>query len=281
MNVYNPKTILLCPPTYFKIAYKINPWMTELEEDIPNARKEWNYLKNTIEKFAKVKIIEPQKVCPDMVFLDCGLIINEGKDFILSNFKPDERKVESQYFKAYFSKKYNIKTLDPKISFEGHGDSLWVTNHLLVIGYGIRTDLEAIDEISKLINDNKPSEDQVEIKSLKLIDERFYHLDTCFCPLDEKTVMLYSKAIDPSTTDWIYDHFKTVIDVSDEEAESFICNSIVFNKHIITPEMKFNLKSSLTFYDLRTSLGFEIHQIPMYSFMKAGGACKCLSFPMY
>jgi hypothetical protein len=29
----------------------------------------------------------------------------------------------------------------------------------------------------------------VEVVSLHLIDPRFYHLDTCFCPLNERTVL--------------------------------------------------------------------------------------------
>lgn len=266
-------TIILCPPKFYKVSYKINPWMTKFEDKIPSAWDEWNDLKLTIEKTgANVDLIEPKEECPDMVFLDCGVIINNGEEFVLSNFKFSERKLETKYFEEYFSKKFKIRYV--KHNFEGHGDSLWVNEKLLLMGYGIRTSLEAVKEIETMIIDKT-----VKVQPLKLIDENFYHLDTCLCPLNKgKLVIIYPKAFDNSSLEWIYGNFENIIEATEEEAKDFICNMLVINDTIIMPRQKSNNTRSVL---KLKEYGFKINMVTMSSFMKAGGACKCLSFPLY
>ncbi len=66
----------------------------------------------------------------------------------------------------------------PEISFEGAGDALFVGDHLFQ-AWGFRTDQAAHAEVARYLD--------VESTSLQLVDPRFYHLDTCFCPLDDHT----------------------------------------------------------------------------------------------
>jgi len=56
------------------------------------------------------------------------------------------------------------------------------------MGYGHRSTLEATRYISRWL--------AVEVLPLKLVDSRFYHLDTCFCPLENGYIMYYPAAFD-------------------------------------------------------------------------------------
>ncbi|VDM77706.1 unnamed protein product, partial [Strongylus vulgaris] len=55
--------ILMCRPTYFKVFYAINPWMSVTNlVDEPKAKKQWDIAKETIEKCgAKVVVMEPDE----------------------------------------------------------------------------------------------------------------------------------------------------------------------------------------------------------------------------
>jgi N-dimethylarginine dimethylaminohydrolase len=62
-----------------------------------------------------------------------------------------------------------------------------------------------------------------------------------------------------------------LIDVAEEEARSFSCNAVVLERDIVLPEGAPNLVRSLK------ERGYRCHQLPMSEFLKAGGACKCLT----
>ena len=62
--------ILMCPPEYYDVTYKINPWMTrEKEVDKQRATKQWQKLRQQIEQCgAKVVLVPPQKNLPISAF---------------------------------------------------------------------------------------------------------------------------------------------------------------------------------------------------------------------
>jgi N-dimethylarginine dimethylaminohydrolase len=259
--------VLLCPPTYYSVSYSINPWMKQLEEDVPGAMVQWNILcEKLIELGVEIEYIDPQYEFPDMTFVDCGLVF--GHIFIPSNFRYQERQGEQRHYIYYFNLKgYIIKEIDGY--FEGHGDSLWGFNNNLFLGHGFRTELKAIENIRTFIGDINP---EINIIDVKLIDPRFYHLDTCFCPLSKDTAMIYSPAIDDESIEKIRKSVPVLVEVFEEEALEFVCNSVVLGNNVIMPNCKGGVVTTLK------KLGYNVINIPMDGFIKAGGACKCLTF---
>jgi N-dimethylarginine dimethylaminohydrolase len=77
-----------------------------------------------------------------------------------------------------------------KGAFEGEGDALFAGGRLFC-GYGFRSDREAHEEVAALLGAN-------EIVPVKLVDPRFYHLDTCFCPLTASLALVYPGAFEPA-----------------------------------------------------------------------------------
>ena len=107
--------------------------------------------------------------------------------------------------------------------------------------------------------------------SVELVQDRFYHLDTCFCPLSVDSAIWYPAAFDEYGQRVIRHHVKDLLDVSPEEAAHFACNAVVLGKDIVLADNSPKLAAGLRVR------GFRTHELPMTEFIKAGGACKCLT----
>jgi N-dimethylarginine dimethylaminohydrolase len=110
---------------------------------------------------------------------------------------------------------------------------------------------------------------------LQLVDERFYHLDTCFCPLASDFVLYFPKAFDEQSNNKIISHFNgRSIPVSEEDATNFACNAINIGDVIILNKASDKLKDRLN------NAGFEVIEIDLSEFMKSGGSAKCLTLKL-
>lgn len=262
--------ILMCKPDYYDVDYVINPWMkgnihhvnTEL------AKQQWDKLYSIISYYTDVELIQGKPGLPDMVFTaNGGLIV--GKIFIPSYFKNVERQNEHKEFVNWFEEKeYDIAPVNNKITFEGAGDCLFGKD-VYWCGYGFRTSHEGALHISNILQVwyGKQS------IPIQLVDERFYHLDTCFCPLNDDSVLLYKNALSKDSYRKLIDvyNYENIIEVSDKEAMNFCCNAVNIDNVIITNYMENKTKQRLK------DRGFTVIETPMSEFIKSGGSCKCLT----
>lgn len=268
---------LMCEPIFFDIKYEINPWMNRcVSVDRKKAHQQWFALAQAIESCgASIAYIEQAPECPDMVFTaNYGFVFDHS--VYLSFFKYPERQDERKYIKPWFEQQgftlygdaflRNAKIDDPiayqSLYFEGNGD-VAVTNKHLFIAHGFRTDYHIYPAIKACV----PHLSCVE---LKLVDSRFYHLDTCFCPLNDALALRYPGAFD-EMSNYAIDRNIECIDVSDFEAECFVCNSVVIGKQVIMPSGCDVVASELQ------SRGFNVICCNFSEFMKAGGAGRCLT----
>lgn len=261
------KSFLMCKPRYFEVSYVINPWMKENIGQVSQtlASMQWQQLYDTLALRASIKLVEPVTGLPDMVFTANAGLVSDKKEVIISAFRHPERQGESQHFKKFFeNENYQLKPLTDNIIFEGAGDALFDAHNELWFGSGPRSDVAAINEISKRI--------KVKINALKLIDPRWYHLDTAFCPLTDGFVIAYKQAFsDESVTD-IQNKFRDkVIWISDEDANNFACNAICIDHEVILYRASSELKATLKRYN------FSVIEIDVSEFMKSGGSCKCMT----
>ena len=258
--------IFMCKPQHYGIFYEINPWM-HINQPVnqPSSQKQWQNLYETLLNLkTPVKLIEPISGLPDMVFTANAGLIYQNQVWI-SSFKNVERQPESHYFKAWFEKEgfevinaENNFTQSP--AFEGTGDALFFNEHLAV-GYGFRSDLSAY---------NHPFFKQFNLIFCELIDPYFYHLDTCFCPLNSSLALWYPHAFSQKSQE-IMRKMGELIPVSANEAKHFACNAVVIGRDVIVPAGCPETCKLLEEY------GFNIHECEMSEYIKSGGACKCLT----
>jgi N-dimethylarginine dimethylaminohydrolase len=112
-----------------------------------------------------------------------------------------------------------------------------------------------------------------EVVPLKLTDQRFYHLDTCFCPLDGGYVLYYPPAFDAASQATIERLVPGArrIAIGEEDALAFACNAVAVGSRIVVN------RATTAFVDALGRRGFEVVQTPLSEFMKAGGSAKCLT----
>jgi len=263
--------ILMCPPDFFTVDYVINPWMAghETSLDIDLAKRQWNNLREAVSEVAEIVTMDPQPDLPDMVFTaNAGVVY--GNKAVASHFMPFERRPEEPHFKKWFGDNgFELLDLDEKIGFEGAGDCLFDRGDAwLWTGYGFRTEIEAHEAIQSFFD--------VDLVSIRLTDSRFYHIDTCFCPLTGGFLMYHPPAFDFDSRiaieSRIPSHKRIVVDTAD--AGQFACNAINVGDTVFVNKASGPLKARLML------LGFKVVEIALSEFLKAGGSAKCLTLKL-
>ena len=268
--------ILMCPPTYFGVQYVINPWMDGNvgAADRQVAQRQWDALHAILSKRTQVDTVEPLPELPDMCFVaNAGLLLDDV--FVPSNFRVPQRAPEIPGYLRWFEQRdYKIVNLGDDCEFEGEGDALFQPVNdtqqeqqvpILWAGYGCRSNLLSYTFLTEIF--------RCEVRPLRLMDKRFYHLDTCFTPLPDGRVMYYPAAFDTRSLHLIRASVPPDqrIEVSDEDALGFCCNAVRLGNTLVMNHASKQLQQQLIAWD------YEIIVTPLSEFLLAGGAAKCLS----
>ncbi|MBD2094713.1 TIGR00300 family protein [Trichocoleus sp. FACHB-591] len=259
---------LMCSPDHYEVDYVINPWMegNVHKSSRDRAAEQWEHLFHLIKEYAIVDLIQPQVGVPDIVFTaNGGLVL--GDTVVLSRFFHKERQGEEPFFKQWFAEKgYTVHELPKELPFEGAGDALFDREgRWLWAGYGFRSELDSHPYLAKWLD--------IEVLSLRLMDERFYHLDTCFCPLSQGYLLYYPPAFDAYSNRLIEMRVpeEKRIAIAEADAVNFACNAVNVDHRVILNKASDELKQRLA------DKGFEVLETPLTEFLKAGGAAKCLT----
>ena len=115
---------------------------------------------------------------------------------------------------------------------------------------------------------------RVPVRSVELTDERFYHLDITFCPLDDRHAI---------TTPGVWGaHGRKVVEalvpeplaLELHEAETFCANSVVVGRNIVMPTCPPRVGRQLEAW------GFDVAVADVGEFLKAGGGVRCLTLSL-
>ncbi|MCW5313578.1 TIGR00300 family protein [Nostoc sp. KVJ3] len=259
---------LMCPPDHYDVDYVINPWMEGNihKSSRDRAVEQWQGLYQILKQHAIVDLVPPEKGWPDLVFTaNAGLVL--GDNVVLSRFLHKERQGEEPFFKQWFEANgYTVNELPKDLPFEGAGDALLDREgRWLWAGYGFRSELDSHPYLAKWLD--------IEVLSLRLIDERFYHLDTCFCPLANGYLLYYPAAFDSYSNRLIEMRVapEKRIAIAEADAVNFACNTVNVDSIVIMNKASDALKTRLA------EVGFQVLETPLTEFLKAGGAAKCLT----
>lgn len=260
------RTYLMCPPEHFAVEYTINPWMNPDEPvDAALAMRQWEHLRQTFVSLGHtVRTIAARPGLPDMVFAANGATVIDG-NVLGAKFSYAERAPEAAAYLAWFRGQGYSVVRDPECVNEGEGDIVFAGRAILA-GYGFRTDEAVRAEVSMLFG--------LPVLSLRLVDPRFYHLDTALVVLDADTAAYYPAAFDDASRAALTSHFAELIEVKDEDAEVLGLNAISDGRHVVVPEQATGMIAQLR------AAGFEPVGVNLSELLKAGGGPKCCTLEL-
>ncbi len=264
-------TLLMCPPADFKVAYDINPWMTRnVGRALPDAARQWDRLVETLQCAADVAIelVEPRPDVPDLVFTANAALVS-GKLAIVSTFRHPQRRREQSAYRTALARHGFATTFLQSTYFEGAGDALFDRRRpVLYIGYGWRSERNATMQIAETLG--------IRTIPLLLVDERFYHLDTCLCPLASGHVLAFMDAFSPHAQRLLRRTIEPeyLIEVGVDDALAFACNAVEVGDAIVLHDASRRLRDRIH------AAGYRVFATDLSEFHAAGGSAKCLTLKL-
>ncbi|CAN5505871.1 hypothetical protein BH10PSE17_BH10PSE17_25770 [soil metagenome] len=267
---------LMCAPAHFDVDYEINPWMKGNLGQVDHrlAGAQFAGLREALSHGAhgaQLEWVDQLDGLPDMVFTaNAGVLL--GRTFIPSNFAHAQRQGERAPFAAWFAARgWQVLDMPAQLSFEGAGDALFDSHAArLWMGHGFRTDRGAADWLAGALDAIEPG---IEVVPLRLVDPRYYHLDTCFCPLADGGLLWNPSAFDDASRAAVMARGDASrrIEVEADDAARFACNAVSFGRTVVLNEVSDRLADQFRAREL------DPVRVPLGEFMKAGGSAKCLT----
>jgi N-dimethylarginine dimethylaminohydrolase len=267
-----PKTALMCPPTFFDVREPKNPYMGP-PIDSAKALRQWENLRRTLEDAGvKVETIDPVEGLDDMVFAANQVFVGHheavGNFIVPSRMRHASRHREVPFFVDWFRRRgYSVINLDLHDEYlEGHGDLLWHPDRSRIwAAYGFRSTQGGVERFSAAMEKLG-----FPVIPLQLVDERCYHLDTCFCPLTGDAALIYPGAFSAESLRTLRQGWKRIHELTGAEARQFMGNGIVVNGRLIIPRLTQNLQQILA------QEGLTAVVLDTSEFEKSGGSVFCM-----
>ena len=262
----SPRRYLLCPPTYFEVVYAINPWMdTTVPVDRDRAVEQWERLVATyIALGHDVVTVPPAPDLPDMVFAANGGVVVDGFA-VGARFATQERGPEAELYRDHLRAAGIDVVHEPRFVNEGEGDLL-VAGDVILAGTGFRTDPRAHAEVAQLTGR--------EVVPLRLVDPRYYHLDTAACVLDEHTIAYLPAAFDDASRTELERRFPEAILATEQDAAMLGLNAVSDGRHVVLPQEAQRFASQLE------ERGYVPVPVDVSELRKAGGGPKCCTLEL-
>lgn len=260
------KTVLMCRPDYFRVEYTINPWMdprNPVNHDL--ARTQWENLAATYRGLGHtVKLIDPDPDLPDMVFAANGATVIAGK-VLGARFRYPERAAEGATYLDWFRRKGYSTVIEPRHVNEGEGDIVFA-HRAVICGHGFRSSEKIQEQVREVFG--------LPVIGLRLVDPRYYHLDTALLVLDAETAAYYPPAFDDAARAALAGQFEHLIEAKDEDAEMLGLNGFSDGRHVVLPAQATGLAAQIE------AAGFAAVPVDMSEFRKSGGGPKCCTLEL-
>ena len=265
---------LMCRPEHFTVSYRINPWMEPAKPtDTAKALAQWQTLYDTYVALGhEVELIDPVPGLPDMVYTANGGSIVDGRALGV-RFRVDERRGEERPFMDWFAA-HGFDVVEPVSVQEGEGDFLLVGDTILA-GTGFRSTGDSHAEVAGVFGR--------EVVSLRLIDPRFYHLDTAISVLDpvegpggvEKANIAYlPSAFDEPSLAVLRERYPDAIEVSDADGAVFGLNSASDGYNVFISPRATGFEAQLR------ERGYHPVLVDLSELLLGGGGIKCCTLEL-
>ncbi|MFI0447336.1 dimethylargininase [Actinomadura sp. 6N118] len=257
---------LMCRPEHFAVTYAINPWMDPAAgADAARAVEQWEALRSAYLALGhEVELIDPLPGLPDMVFAANGALVVGGRAYG-ARFTHAERAAEGPAYASWLRANGFPELLEPAHTNEGEGDFLTL-DHVILAGTGFRTDLAAHQEAQEYLG--RP------VVTLRLVDPRFYHLDTALFPLDGDNVAYYPGAFSTGSRAVLERLFPDAIIADERDAEVLGLNAVGDGLNVVVNAEATGL------IKLLDERGYRPVPVDLSELRKAGGGPKCCTLEL-
>ena len=273
-RVAQRRRYLMCKPEHFTVSYTINPWMEpDKPTDTARAVAQWQTLYDTyLELGHEVELIDPIEGLPDMVYTANGGFVIDGVAYG-AKFRFAERGPEGPAFMRWFAD-HGYEVVEPAEVNEGEGDFLLVGDTILA-GSGFRSTDHSHREVGDVFGK--------EVVSLKLVDPRFYHLDTALSVLDpvegpggvERANIAYlPSAFDEAGQRILAERFPDAIRVSDADGAVFGLNSASDGYNVFVSPRATGFAAQLR------ERGYNPVAVDLSELLLGGGGIKCCTLEL-
>ncbi len=259
-----PRRYLMCEPTHYTVAYRINPWMEpERATDTALAVRQWRALRDTyLDLGHTVDTIEPLEGLPDMVYAANGATVVDGVVYS-ARFRHPERQAEGPAYQKWFADQGFVTHTAAQVN-EGEGDLL-VVGDLVLAGTGFRSERAAHAELQELVG--RP------VVSLELVDPRYYHLDTALAVLSSDPsspqIAYYAPAFSPGSRAVLERLFPDAVLATDDDAAALGLNAVSDGRHVVVAPRATHLAAAIR------ERGYEPIPVDTSELLKGGGGAKC------
>jgi N-dimethylarginine dimethylaminohydrolase len=259
------RTFLMCPPQYYAVEYAINPWMdTTTPVDAELALKQWQGLRESLARLGHlVHVLPPVAGLPDMVYAANGAFSVDGSVYG-ARFRYPQRTAEAGAHREWYEQRPAWRYVAAAETNEGEGDFAYLPGLLdgtVLAGYGFRTDPVAHAEAAEVLG--RP------VISLRLVDPRFYHLDTALAALDDTNIAYYPGAFSASTRRVLRRLFPAAVIADEADALAFGLNLVSDGRHAVLSSEATGMAAKLA------AAGYTPVLVELGELKKGGGSVKC------
>ncbi|HVM64812.1 MAG TPA: hypothetical protein VMU14_08135 [Acidimicrobiales bacterium] len=260
------RRVLMCPPAFFDVAYRINPWMDPARPVDPcRATAQWEAVVAAYRGAGHdVVVAEPVAGLPDLVFTANAGVVHGGRALVAC-FRHPERAAEAPaYAEAFRAAGYRDVAQATYVN-EGQGDYL-SAGGVLLGGSGFRTDPRSHDEVAEFTG--------LTVVGLTLVDPRFYHLDTALAVLDERLVAYWPGAFDGASRGVLGDLFPDAVLATEADAAAFGLNAWSDGRTVVLADGAPRLPGELR------DRGLTVVELPTSELQRGGGSVKCCTLEL-
>jgi N-dimethylarginine dimethylaminohydrolase len=291
-------SVLMGDPTHFSVVGGANPhtrdrWGRRKSVDRALAIRQWQGLREQLVRLGlRVVVVPPDPRWPGLVY-PANAGFRHGERFVLSNLTPTRAGEQAIYREVIEGLGLRCATIARR--FEGEADLFPAGKHLIQTHgairrqrfvprwglppwrrvYGFRSDPAALAEIEALGPLPHP------VLRVELVDERYYHGDTCLCSFgrEREHLLAWLPALEPGSAQRLREAFgERLIALGDADAAIYAANSFAANcgpdrtPHLVMPDgISPDLERAIR------ARGVTIVKVDVSEFYKkGGGSVKCM-----